>query len=152
MNSESRFDPNERRVEVMMDGSGFSRESAEVRMGRKVVSGATEMPPAPHPKRKPRRTSHVRDFESDRDHELAQMRAEYQPPLPGQPEINERGRAAVESALDETFGRNRHIDAIVARVHQEIPIDPDDVSGSEAARDRLINARLRTYFDRKKQK
>lgn len=152
MSIENQFDPDERRIEAMMDGSGFSRDSAETKMGQKVVSGATELPRTPRPKRKPRRRSHVRDFESDRDHEDAQMRAEYTPPSPDQPEISARGRAAVESALDDAFGKDRHIQAIVDRVHQEIPIDPDDVAKSEQARERLINARLRTYFDNKNKK
>lgn len=152
MENEKPFDPDERRIEAMMDGSGFSRDRAEVKAGKKVVSGTTEPPATPRPKRKPRRTGNVRDFESDRDHELAQMRAEYVPPSPEQPEINARGREAVESALDEAFGKDRRIQAIVDRVHQEIPIDPDDVVKSEQARERLINARIRTYLDNKNKK
>jgi hypothetical protein len=147
---ETPFDPDERRIEAMTEGSGFSRDLAEIKAGKKIVSGTTELPATPRPKRKPRRTGHVRDFESDRDHELAQMRAEYQPPSPDQSEITSRGRAAVEAALDETLGKDRHIQAIVDKVHQEIPIDPDDVAKSEQARERLINARLRTYFDNQK--
>lgn len=152
MSIENQFDPDERRLETMMDGSGFSRDRAEVKAGQKIVAGTTELPLMSRPERKRRRTGHVRDFESDRDHELAQMRAEYQPPSPDQPEINARGRAAIEAELDEEFGKDRHIKAIIERVHQEIPLDPDDVAGSEQARERLINARLRTYFDRKAQK
>jgi hypothetical protein len=150
MSIEDQFDPDERRIEAMMDGSGFSRDRAEAKLGKKTVSGATEPPKMSLPKRKPRRTGHVRDFESDRDHELAQMRAEYKPPSPEQAEISARGRAAVEAALDEALGKDRHIQAIIDKVHQEVPIDPDDVAKSEAARDRLISARLRTYFDNQK--
>lgn len=144
------FDPDERRIEAMMDGSGFSREQAELKLGHKVVSGATELPRTPRPPRKPRRTGHVRDFESDRDHQLAEERAAYQPPSPEQSEINVRGRALVEEALDEAFGKDRKIQAIVDEVHRMIPIDPDDVKKSEEARERMINARLRTFFDSQK--
>jgi hypothetical protein len=147
---ETPFDPDERRIEAMMDGSGFSRDLAEIKAGKKIVSGTTELSAAPRSKRKPRQTGHVRDFESDRDHELAQMRAEYQPPAPNQSEIDSHGRALAEAALDEKYGKDRHIKAIVAQVHREIPIDPDNVTKSEEARDRLINARIYTHFDRKK--
>lgn len=149
MNIEKPFDPDERRMEAMESGSGFSRDLAEIKAGKKIVSGTVEPPASPRPKRKPRRTGHVYDFTSDRDIEDAQMRAEYQPPSPDQPEINARGRAEVEAALDYEFGEDRHIDAIVERVHREIPIDPDDVAKSKEARERMINARLRTYFDKK---
>lgn len=152
MENEKPFDPDERRIEAMMDGSGFSRDRAEVKTGKKVVSGTAEPPATPRPKRKRRRTGNVRDFESDRDHENAQMRAEYTPPSSDQPEISARGRAAVEAALDEAFGKDRHVQAIVDKVNQEIPIDPDNVAKSEEARERLINARLRTYFDNKNKK
>ena len=144
------FDPDERRIEAMMDGSGFSREQAELKLGHKVVSGTTELPRTPRPPRKPRRTGHVRDFESDRDYQLAEERAAYQPPSPEQGEVNTRGRALVEEALDEAFGKDRKIQAIVDEVHRMIPIDPDDVKKSEEARDRMINARLRTLFDNQK--
>lgn len=144
------FDPDERRIEAMMDGSGFSRERAEIKLGQKVVSGATELPRTPRPPLKPRRTGHVRDFESDRDHQLAEERAAYEPPSSEQPEINARGRAAVEAALDEAFGKDRKVQAIIDEVHRLIPIDRDNVAKSEADRERMITARLRTFFDSQK--
>ena len=150
MSIETPFDPEERRIEAMMDGSGFSRERAEIALGKKVVTGSTELPPTPGPARKRRRSGHVRDFESDRDHQLAEERANYQPADPEQPHINARGRAAVEAALDEAFGRDRVIKAIEAEVHRLIPIDPDNVAKSEADRERMITARLRTHFEQKR--
>lgn len=150
MSIESQFDPDERRIEAMMDGSGFSRDRAETKLGKKIVSGATELPQAPRPPHKLHRTGHVRDYESDRDHQLALERAAYQPPSPEQAGINARGRAGVEAALDEAFGKDRHIQAIIDEVHRQIPIDPDNVQKSEADRERMITARLRTHFDRQK--
>ena len=144
------FDPDERRIEAMMDGSGFSRERAEIKLGQKVVSGATELSRSPRPPRKPHRTGHVRDFESDRDHQLAEERAAYEPLSSEQPVINARGRAAVEAALDEAFGKDRKVQAIIDEVHRLIPIDRDNVAKSEADRERMITARLRTFFDSQK--
>lgn len=133
-----------------MDGSGFSREQAEIKLGQKVVSGATELPRAPRSPHKPRRSGHVRDFESDRDHELAEMRAAYEPSSPEQGEVNARGRALIEAALDEAFGKDRKIQAIVDEVHRMVPIDPDNVAKSQEDRERMVTARLRTYFDSQK--
>lgn len=149
MNTEPSFDPDERRIEAMMDGSGFSRDRAEINLGKKVVSGTSELPAPARVERKPRRTGHVRDFESDRDYQLAEERANYQPPSPQQAEINSRGRAQVEAALDDAFGKDRVIKAIEAEVHRMIPIDRDNVAKSEADRERMITARLRAYFDHK---
>ena len=129
------FDPDERRIEAMMDGSGFSRERAEIKLGQKVVSGATELSRSPRPPRKPHRTGHVRDFET--------LSSE-------QPVIIARGRAAVEAALDEAFGKDRKVQAIIDEVHRLIPIDRDNVAKSEADRERMITARLRTFFDSQK--
>lgn len=133
-----------------MDGSGFSRDMAEKRIGRKIVAGSTEVPPSASPERKPRHSGHVRDFESDRDHELAAERAAYKPPSAEQPEINQRGRALVDAALDEQFGKDRHVARIINEVHEQIPLDPNNTEASESARSRMISARLRTYFDSKK--
>lgn len=102
--------------------------------------------------RKLHQTGHVHDYESDRDHEDAALRAEYKKLTPEeeaeQREIAAHGRALIEAKLDEEFGKDRRIKAIQERVEREIPIRPDYVAEDKAARERLLNARLRAYFDR----
>ncbi len=154
---DNHFDPDERRIEAMMDGSGFSREQAEVKLGQKIVSGTTELPRMPKSPRKPHyshRGGRAYPEKSGRDisRELAnQATAEEAPvPLEERRAISARGRAAVEAALDEAFGKDRKINAIVEEVHRMIPIDPDNVTKSEEDRDRMINVRLRALFDKQK--
>lgn len=151
------FDPDERRIEAMMDGSGFSREQAEIKLGQKVISGATELPSVPRPPRKPhhsRRGGRAYPEKSGRDigREIANQEAAEQAPIPIEERraISARGRAAVEAALDEAFGKDRKIQAIIDDVHRMIPIDPDNVAKSEEERERMITARLHTLFDSEK--
>lgn len=83
-------------------------------------------------------------------HDLAVQHAKEHPIDPlTQPDINRRGRALIDAALDETFGKDRDIQAIVTAVEREIPIDPDNVQKSRADREREVTARLRKYFDKK---
>lgn len=135
-------------VEDLTDKRGISIDMAErAILGERIEPDGPIAAPKSPAKRHP--TGHVRDFESDRDYENAAIRAAYQPPSPEQREIAKVGRARVEEALDEAFGKDRHIKAIQERVEREIPIDPDNRAKSLADREHLLNARLRTYFDHK---
>lgn len=154
---DNQFDPDERRIEAMMDGSGFSREQAEIKLGHKVVSGTAELPSMPRPPRRPRhsrRGGRAYPEKSGRDvsREMANQAAAEEEPvsLEERHAISARGRAAVEAALDETFGKDRKIQAIIDQVHRMIPIDPDNVAKSEQDRERMITARLRTHFGNQK--
>lgn len=147
------YDPDERRHEAMMDGSGFSNFSADARQSSETFSAAVEPPRFARPDRKPRPTGNVRDFETDRDHELAAERANYEELTEEQLEerrtASKNGRVAIEAALDDAFGKDRHIKAIEAKVERMIPIDPDRVQESLAARERQVNALLRKHFEDK---
>lgn len=144
MSIESHFDPDERRREAMMEGSGFSSHLADARLSDEAIPGTSE-PPRERRERKRRPTGHVRDFESDRDHDLAAERAAYEPLSDEQLETNRRGAEMLRKSMAD-----RAIQNIVDRVNAMIPIDPDNVAKSEEARERHLNALLRTHFDRKK--
>ena len=137
-----------------MDGSGFSRDRAEVKLGQKVISGTAELPHAPKSPRKPRYSrrggrSYPEKSGRDISREITnQEAAEQQPvPLDERRAISARGRAAVEAALDEAQGKDRKIQAIIDKVHAMIPIDPDNVAKSNEDRERHINALLRSHFE-----
>ena len=140
MSIENRYDPDERRLEAMMDGSGFSRDRAEIKLGQKIVAGTTETPRVTSPERKLHPTGHVRDFESDRDHQLAEERAAYEPLPENQAEINLRGRAMVEAARNEAAGEDHRVKALKDEVEQRIPDDPDNKAQTLAERDRLFRS------------
>jgi hypothetical protein len=139
-------------VEDLADKRGISMD-----MARRAILGERIEPTgpiaAPKEPTKPHRIGHVRDFESDRDHEDAALRAAYVELTPeeraAQQQINSEGRAKVDIALDEAFGKDRHIKAIEAKVEAMIPIDPDRVQESLKARERMTNALLRKHFDGK---
>lgn len=143
MSIETPFDPEERRIEAMMDGSGFSRESAEIALGRKVVTGSTELPPSPRPPRTPRPTGHVRGF-----HEGEKRLSEEYPDTEDlTAEQTERNNAWIARIRKERADGD--IQRIVDEVHRMIPLRPDYVAEDEAERERVITARVRTYFERK---
>lgn len=157
MSIDNQFDPDERRIEAMMDGSGFSREQAEIKLGQKVLSGAVDTPQTPHPQHRPHyshRGGRAYSELSGRDvsRELANQDALEQPPISVEERraINARGRAAVDAAYDEAFGKDRKIQAIIDKVHAMIPIDPDNAEKSTLDRERHINALLRAHFDKQK--
>lgn len=136
-------------AEELADKRGISIDMAE-----RAILGAKIEDDRPHRsprERRQHRTGHVRDYESDRDHELAELRESYVPmteeEIEQQRAANAHGRMLVEEALDDAFGKDRKIKAIQEQVEREIPIDPDNVAKSLADRERLINARLRTYFE-----
>lgn len=138
-------------VEDLAEKRGISIDMAErAILGIKIEP--TEPFAAPKtPKLHP--TGHVYDYETDRDHEDAALRAEYKKLTPEeavqQRETNAGGRALVEAALDEEFGKDRKIKAIEEKVDEMIPIDPDRVEESLKARERQKTALLRKYFDDK---
>ena len=141
----------ERRIEHTMETRGISYAMARaIELGERLDDGKDTTPSRlpGKPLRFPP-SGHVRDYESDRDHDDAELRANYQPPSPDQAAINAGGRTLVEDALDVRFGKDRRIAAIEARVAATIPIEPDDVEGSLRARERQTNALLRTHFDNK---
>ena len=140
MSIENRYDPDERRLEAMMDGSGFSRDQAEIKLGQKIVAGTTETPRVTSLVRKLHPTGRVRDFESDRDHQLAEERAAYEPLPENQAEINLRGRAMVEAARNEAAGEDHRVKALKDEVEQRIPDDPDNKAQTLAERDRLFRS------------
>ena len=152
------FEPDEHRIDAMMDGSGFSRDRAEIKIGQKVIAGTTELPPSPRTSHKHPHYSHrggrALPEKSGRDisRELANQEAAAEAPVPLEERraISARGRAAVNAALDEAFGKDRHIQAVIDDVHRMIPIDPDNVAKSKEDRERMINARLRSLFDKQK--
>lgn len=139
-----KFDPDEHRIDAMMDGSGFSREEAEIRLGQKVIAGSTELPRTLRPSHKLRRTGHVRDFESDRDHDLAEERAAYQPSSPEQQIRNIRGASLAEKAIADNV-----IQSISDRVDREIPLDDYDISKSLAEREKRKTILIGQYFARR---
>jgi len=133
--------------------AGTQRMIDDLGGGEPRETTAVDPPHFALPERKRRPTGSVRDLESDRDHQLDAERAEFEEltdeQLAERREISARGRTAAEAALDDAFGKDRKIEAIRRKVEQMIPIDPDDVAGSEAARERQLTAMLRTYFDNK---
>lgn len=141
MTIEKPFDPDEHRREAMMEGSGFSSHLADARLSDEAIPGTTELPRTPRPKRKPRPTGHVRDFESDRDHELAEERAAYKPPTSEQQIASIRGAALAEKAIAD-----RVIQSISDRVDEEIPLDDYDIPKSLAAREKRKTLLIGEYF------
>ena len=102
MSIENPYDPDERRIEAMMDGSGFSRESAEIRVGKKVVGGTSETPSARKPARRKSRSQPLETSGQMASHDLAVQHAKEHPYDPSvHPEINRRGRALAGKAFDE---------------------------------------------------
>jgi hypothetical protein len=124
-------------------------------MGAAAIDGAFASPDATPvtsdtPVRKKRRPQPLETSGQMVSHDHAVQHAKEHPIDPvTQPEINRRGRALIEAALDETFGKDRGIRAIVDAVERELPIDPDNVDKSRADRETEITARLRKYFDTK---
>ena len=157
MSIEQPFDPDQHRRDAMTEGSGFSDYLADAHLSDEAFPGTEEPPRSPKPPRKPRHShrggrSYPEKSGRDISREMANQEAAEQAPVPLEErrEASARGRLAIEAALDEAFGKDRHIAALEAKVNAMIPIDPDDVAGSEAARERHLNALLRTYFDSKK--
>jgi hypothetical protein len=135
------------------------KRGISIDMAERAILGIRVEPSGPvtAPKSPRRRYSHRggRSYpeKSGRDvsRELANQEAAEQPELSPEERqaVSRRGRAAVEAALDEEFGKDRHITALEAKVNAMIPIDPDDVAGSLAARERQLTALLRTHFEQK---
>lgn len=71
----------------------------------------------------------------------------------GQPPVSAEDRAehkaVLEAALDETMGKDRHLEAIKRKVEQRIPIDPDNVTKSLEARKALETALVTKHFEDK---
>lgn len=128
------------KIEDLADKRGISYE-----MARRVFFGAKiEVDePAPKPSRKPRHSGNVRDFESDRDHELAEERAAYEPLTEAQRETNRRGVAMARKAIAGNI-----VDRIIERTRAETDPDPDYGDIHRVEEDLMLDARLRTYFDR----
>lgn len=88
-------------------------------------------------------TGHVRDYESDRDAQLAAERAEYEPPTPEKRGIAQRGAALARKALAPLL-----VDRIIEQVHEGTPTDPDYNDIARRDEELTLNARLRTHFDK----
>ena len=136
MSIENRYDPDERRLEAMMDGSGFTRDRAEIKLGQKIVAGTTETPHITPPERKLHQTGHMRDFESDRDHQLASERAAYESLPENQAEINLHGREVIDAVYEEATGEDYRVIALREEVARSVPIDPDNREKSLQGRER----------------
>lgn len=139
------FDPDERRHEAMMDGSGFSNYAADRRLDDESLPGSVEPPRFASPKHKPHRTGHVRDFESDRDYDLAAARAEYKP-------LTDEDRAIAREALAglQSFRDKLEIENAI-RQNEEAFSDPDPYDREKylAAKERDLNARMRKIHDKR---
>lgn len=141
-------------AEELADKRGISIDMAErAILGIRIEdAGSVPTPKASRRPRHSRRGGRAYPEKSGRDisREMAnQEAAEHAPtPLEERLETSARGRAAIEAALDEEFGKDRKIKAIEEEVNRLIPIDPDNVAKSEEARHRLLTARLRIHFDK----
>src|SRR5689334_5963915 len=117
MDTETPFDPEERRREAMENGSGVSSYITDRRIGHVATTGSQETPqlPVAH---KPHVTGHVQDFEGRPDIFRGGMSAPQTPEAQAAfqnvlPEL----RAALSDAL---------ITQIIEDVHEMIPIDRDN--------------------------
>lgn len=143
-------------AEELADKRGISIDMAErAILGIRIEdAGSVLTPKAPRKPRHSRRGGRSYPEKSGRDisREMANQEAAEQAPTPLEErlETSARGRAAIEAALDEEFGKDRKIKAIVEEVNRLIPIDPDNVAKSEADRERMITARLRAHFERER--
>ena len=97
-------------------------------------------------KRRPRPTGHVRGFyEGEKT-----IGEEF--PSTGEQSAKTPEEMAHTAEWVEKIRRSMGdsaIQRIMDRVDSEIPIDPDNVAKSREERERMKNARLRTYFDKK---
>ena len=144
MSIEQPFDPDERRREAMTEGSGVSNYLADARLSDESIPGTTELPRRPRAPHRSRPSGHVRGFHDGelRDGEL------YKSDEPLTPEQQARNNDWL-TKIRKSMG-DQAIQRIIDQVHEMIPIDPDNVTKSEADRERMITARLRTRFDRQK--
>lgn len=131
-------------IEKLADKRGISFELA--RRAFLGISAETEGPvAAPKSPPKLRPTGHVRDFESDRDHELAEERAAFEPISDEQKEINARGRALLQPIRDKLEIDNaiRHVEE--AHAHP----DPDRIPEDEESKQRELNVQMRKIYERR---
>lgn len=150
MSEQDQFDPTPEQqaaIEDLADKRGISTEMARrAFFGARVEpEGPVAAPKGPH-KRHP--TGHVYDYESDRDHELAEERAAYQPLSDEQRGINARGRALLQPLRDKLEIDNaiRHVEE--AHAHP----DPYYLDKDAESKQRELNAQMRAIHDRRQKR
>ena len=132
-------------VEDLADKRGISIDMAErAILGERIESSEPVATPKVRKPHYSHRGGRAYPEISGRDigRMMANEEAASQPevPLEARREISARGRAAVEEALDEAFGKDRKLEAIRRKVEQMIPLRPDYMAEDLAARERLETA------------
>ena len=147
MSEQDQFDPTPEQqaaIEDLAEKRGISTEMARrAFFGARIEpEGPVATPKNPH---KIRPTGHVRDYESDRDHELADERAAYEPLSDEQRAINARGRALLRPLRDKLELDNATRRVKEAHAHP----DPDYLDKEAEDEERELNAQMRKIYERR---